>query len=248
MPQTDQPHSLLVADLHLCDSRPETSRLFLDFLAQTTSRAENLYILGDLFEYWLGDDTLHLPLHEQISSALGKLAEQGTRVYFMHGNRDFLVAERFASASQATLLTDPELVDLYGTPTLLMHGDTLCTDDTDYLAFRAQVRDPGWQSGFLAQPLAARVALAQQARGRSETAKQEKTAAIMDVNDHAVCAVLREYGYPRLIHGHTHRPARHTLTVDGHVCERWVLPAWFDGGGYLRCDAAGCRAVDLPMP
>jgi UDP-2,3-diacylglucosamine hydrolase len=130
----------------------------------------------------------------------------------------------------------------------LMHGDTLCTDDTAYLAFRAQVRDPAWQVGFLAQPLAKRHAVAQQARTHSEQAKQEKTVEIMDVNHQTVLETLRKYGYPRLIHGHTHRPARHQLAIDDHVCERWVLQDWYENGGYLRCDSQGCASHALTYP
>ena len=239
------PHSLLVADLHLCDSRPDTNRLFIDFLEQTAPQADRLYILGDLFEYWLGDDTLDAPLHRRIAAALSNLADTGTAVYFMHGNRDFLIAEQFARSCQGQLLDDPALVDLYGTPTLLMHGDTLCTDDVEYLNFREQVRNPDWQKQFLAQSLQTRLALAEQARHRSESAKQEKTSAIMDVNDDTVAATLRRYDYPRLIHGHTHRPARHLITLDQHMCERWVLPDWYNGGGYLQCNTQGCELFDL---
>ncbi|MHB1675943.1 MAG: UDP-2,3-diacylglucosamine diphosphatase [Sulfuriferula sp.] len=246
MLHTEPPHSLLVADLHLCDSRPQTSRLFLDFLAHTAIHAESLYILGDLFEYWLGDDTLHLTLNQRIAEALSVLADKGTAIYFMHGNRDFLVAEQFARTCRATLLADPKLVNLHGTSSLLMHGDTLCTDDADYLTFRKQVRDPDWQNQFLAQPLSARAAIARQARSQSESAKQGKTAAIMDVSNEAVATVLRQFRFPRLIHGHTHRPALHTMTIEDHVCERWVLPDWFNGGGFLRCDAQGCKLVSLP--
>ncbi len=239
------PHSLFVADLHLCDSRPETSRLFIDFLTRTASYADSLYILGDLFEYWLGDDTLNVPLHRQIAAALNDLAGTGTNVYFMHGNRDFLIAGQFARSCRARLLNDPTLVDLYGTSSLLMHGDTLCTDDVEYLNFRNQVRNPDWQKQFLSQPLPARTALAEQARNRSESAKQEKAAAIMDVNEATVVETLRQYGYPRLIHGHTHRPARHNVTLDQRICERWVLPDWYQGGGYLHCSANGCELINL---
>ena len=239
------PHSLFVADLHLCDSRPETGRLFIDFLTHIAPHADGLYILGDLFEYWLGDDTLDAPLHRHIAVALSALAGTGTAVYFMHGNRDFLIAGQFARSCRAQLLNDPTLIDLYGTSSLLMHGDTLCTDDVEYLKFREQVRDPEWQTQFLSQTLPARTALAEQARYRSESAKQEKTAAIMDVNDATVAAALRQYHYPRLIHGHTHRPARHVVTLDQHPCERWVLPDWYNGGGYLHCSASGCELIDL---
>lgn len=237
-------HCLFISDLHLCDNRPQISRLFFDFLETHARSAEALYILGDLFESWVGDDD-DAALGRSVAGALRRLADSGVAVYLMHGNRDFLLAQRFADASGARLLADPTLLDLYSQPTLLMHGDTLCTDDTAYLAFRAQVRDPAWQTGFLAQPLALRRTMAQQARSRSEHAKQEKTTAIMDVNHQAVIEILREYAYPRLIHGHTHRPARHLLEVDGHVCERWVLQDWYAGAGYLRCAAQGCSAHSI---
>lgn len=238
-------HSLFISDLHLCDSRPEISRLFFHFLDTEARCADALYILGDLFEYWVGDDELSSPLNARVASALHELTKTGVHVYLMHGNRDFLLAQQFASASGARLLIDPSLIDLHGTPTLLMHGDTLCTDDQAYLQFRAQVRDPAWQAGFLSQPLAARQALAQQLRNQSEHAKQEKSADIMDVNADAVAQCLRQHGYPRLIHGHTHRPAQHMLAVDGHDCTRWVLQDWYHSGGYLRCDAHGCEAFTL---
>lgn len=244
---TATPHSLFISDLHLCDSRPAISRLFFEFLQTTAIHAEALYILGDLFEYWLGDDTLDAPLNQQVCAALCQLAERGVAVYFMHGNRDFLIAERFAHACHATLLADPTLINLYGTPTLLMHGDTLCTDDVSYLAFRAQVRDPDWQTRFLAQPLATRISMAQQVRAQSESAKQEKATEIMDVNTDAVSAALRQHAYPRLIHGHTHRTALHELEIDGHHCQRWVLPDWYDNGGYLRCDAQACQFASLTV-
>lgn len=243
----DTAHSLFISDLHLCDSRPEMSRLFFEFLQTTALHAQALYILGDLFEYWLGDDTLDAPLNQQVCLALRHLADSGVAVYFMHGNRDFLIAAQFADACHATLLADPSLIDMYGTPTLLMHGDTLCTDDVSYLAFRAQVRDPHWQSQFLAQPLAARIALAQQARSQSESAKQGKSTEIMDVNADAVQEILRQYAYPRLIHGHTHRQALHNLSVDGHPSQRWVLPDWYEHGGYLRCDTQQCQFVSLSV-
>lgn len=240
-------HSLFISDLHLCDSRPQISRLFFDFLETHARSAEALYILGDMFESWVGDDD-ETSLSCSVVGALRSLSDSGVAVYLMHGNRDFLLAQSFADASGACLLADPTLLDLYGQPTLLMHGDTLCTDDKPYMAFRSQVRDPAWQTGFLAQPLAVRRTLAQQARSQSEHAQQRKSAAIMDVNHQAVIEILREYAYPRLIHGHTHRPARHHLQVDGHACERWVLQDWYDSGGYLRCDAAGCSAHPVTCP
>lgn len=241
-------HSLFVSDLHLCAARPRTTQIFLHFLRETAPRAEALYILGDLFEYWLGDDALADPSHAETAQALAHLASGGTQVFLLHGNRDFLIGEGFAQAAGLRLLNEPTLIDLYGAPTLLMHGDTLCSDDVAYLAFRAKVRDSAWKSAFLAQPLAQREALIQQWRGQSEQEKQHKPEAIMDANPATIADVLRHYGYPRLIHGHTHRPARHSHDVDGHSCERWVLPAWYDEGGYLRCDSSGCAAIPASNP
>lgn len=233
--------SLFVSDLHLCPARPRTTQIFLRFLRETAPCAEALYILGDLFEYWLGDDDLSDPGHAEIIQALAHLAGSGVKVFLLHGNRDFLIGEVFAQAAGLCLLDDPSLIDLYGVPTLLMHGDTLCSDDIAYLAFRAKVRDASWQRAFLAQPLQQRQALIQQWREQSEQEKQHKSASLMDANPAAIAAILREYGQPRLIHGHTHRPAKHTHHVDGQTCERWVLPAWYDEGGYLCCDHGGCR-------
>jgi UDP-2,3-diacylglucosamine hydrolase len=239
------PHTLFISDLHLSATHPRSSELFLQFAKNITPQAEALYILGDLFEYWAGDDDLDDPFHRTIAATLRKLSEQGTRIYLMHGNRDFLMAEKLAGACHAVLLADPTLLDLYGTPTLLSHGDALCTGDVDYQRFRIYARDPANQTRFLAQPLDARRAQMRGMRAQSEASKQQKTEAIMDVAPAAVDALLRKHGYPRLIHGHTHRPARHLHTVDGHSCERWVLNDWYETGGYLRCDAAGCSALGI---
>ena len=164
----------------------------------------------------------------------------------MRGNRDFLLNDAFMRAAQATLLPDPLLLDLYGAPTLLMHGDTLCTDDVAYQKFRVMVRGTEWQRNFLAQPLSQRKAQIEDLRKKSAQEKSNKSAEIMDVNSDAVANALREHGYPRLIHGHTHRPARHVHTVDGKTCERWVLPDWY-AAGYLRCDEVGCVAHTLEI-
>ena len=207
--------------------------------------AEALYVLGDLFEYWAGDDDLEDPLNASVAEAFSRLRSAGTQIYFMHGNRDLLVGREFAQRAGAMLLEDPALVELYGTATLLMHGDTLCTDDVEYQKFRAYARDPQYQMRFLGLPLAARRAELESLRARSESAKQGKTAEIMDVNEGAVEQALRKAGYPRLIHGHTHRPARHVHVVDGHDCERWVLGDWYGHGSYLRCDASGCASIAL---
>lgn len=240
------PHSLFISDLHLCPTRPHVTQLFLHFMENTATGAEALYVLGDLFEYWAGDDNLADPFNRDITDAFARLAAQSTAIYLMHGNRDFLMGETFAQASHLTLLADPSLIKLYGSQTLLTHGDTLCTDDTDYQAFRVKVRDPEWQAEFLAQPLLQRKATIEELRRKSEAEKQLKPSAIMDVNANAVNALLERYSFPaRLIHGHTHRPAQHTLQLAGKTYERWVLPAWEENGGYLRCDKAGCTPFQV---
>jgi len=240
-------HTLFISDLHLCPTRPAINTLFVRFLRDIASQAEALYILGDFFEYWAGDDDLDAPLHHDVAQQLHTLSKQGTRLYLMHGNRDFLIGADFQRAANIVLITDPTLVDLYGQPTLLMHGDTLCSDDVEYQAFRAQVREPAWQQSFLATPLATRKAQIESLRKRSEQEKTTKSAEIMDTNADTVADTLRAFNYPRLIHGHTHRTALHVETVDDKTCERWVLPDWYASGGYLRCDAAGCVAHTLEI-
>lgn len=237
--------TLFISDLHLCPTRPATTRAFFDFLRGPARECAALYILGDLFEYWAGDDDADHTLNREAARSLAQLAEAGPRLHFMAGNRDFLLGRDYAALSRLTLLDDPTLIEIEGTPTLLMHGDTLCTDDTAYLEFRATVRDPQWMSAFLARPLAQRKATIEELRRRSEAEKRTKPMEIMDANDEAIARALRRYGYPRLIHGHTHRPAHHEHTVDGHRCERWVLADWYGRGGYLACDAGGCRSVTM---
>jgi len=240
------PHTLFISDLHLSTMHPLSRDRFLHFAQHIDPQAEALYILGDLFEYWAGDDDLDDPFHRTITGTLHKLSGQGIKIYLMHGNRDFLMAERLAHACNATLLNDPTMLDLYGTPTLISHGDTLCTDDEDYQAFRRQVRSPGWQQQFLAQPLSQRKAQIEQMRQLSEQEKRHKQMSIMDVNADTVSALLREHGYPRLIHGHTHRPARHLHHIDGYNCERWVLGDWDTKANALRCDSSGINWENIP--
>jgi len=239
------PFSLFISDLHLSPETPAATDALLRFLREIAPEAESLYVLGDLFEFWIGDEGLDQPYARQIAQAFRALADRGTRLCFMHGNRDFLVGERFAQASGLQLLPDPTVVDLYGTPTVLMHGDTLCSDDREYQQFRAMVRNPAWQQAFLAKPLQERVRMAREVRGKSEQAKQVKDMTIMDVASATVDDAFRAHNYARLIHGHTHRPARHEHKVDDRDCERWVLADWYDHGSYLLCDASGCRAEPL---
>lgn len=238
-------HSLFIADLHLCESRPQINAAFDEFVRGHASAAEALYILGDLFEYWPGDDAAALPFYAGVAEQLARLSCEGVQVYLMHGNRDFLLGAQMASAIGARLLADPYPVSLYDTPSVLMHGDTLCSDDTAYLEFRATVRDEQWQRAFLAAPLEQRIAAAEALRLQSSAEKQAKSIEIMDVNADAVGAVFRACGCTRLIHGHTHRPAHHRLEIDGVPHERWVLNDWYQKGGYLRCDASGCRQIWL---
>jgi UDP-2,3-diacylglucosamine hydrolase len=205
-------------------------------------RAESVFVLGDLFEYWVGDDDLTDPFNASVADALAGLAARGVRLRLMQGNRDVLLGEAFARRCGAELMADPTLLDLHGTKTLIMHGDTLCTDDVEYQKFRVYARDPANQRRFLSQPLGARRTQMLGMRAESEKHKQGTTAEIMDVAQAAVEGVLREHGYPRLIHGHTHRPARHLHLVDGHRCERWVLNDWYERGGYLLCEGTGCKA------
>ena len=237
--------ALFVSDLHLAADEPANVAAFLYFLQGEARAAASLFILGDLFEYWAGDDDLATPFNARIAAAIRELAHTGTAVFFMTGNRDLLAGQAFADAIGATLLNDPARVrfgdrddgDGADAPVLLLaHGDALCTDDVAYQAYRRQVRDPAWQAGFLAQPLAARKAFIASLRQQSETAKAEKAIEIMDVNADAVAALLRTHGYPSLIHGHTHRPACHLAEVDGHSCTRHVLSDWRGQASWLHYD------------
>ena len=237
--------TLFISDLHLCSARPQSNRSFFAFLERDARSARALYILGDLFEYWVGDDDLGDPFNATVVAALARLVAGGVPTYLMHGNRDFVIGEAFARASGVTLLPDPSLLNLDGQAVLLMHGDTLCTLDLEYQAFRREARSQTWINDLLRQPLAERKAAVEALRRKSEQEKRSKPADIMDVAPAEVEAALRRYGYPRLIHGHTHRPARHLHAVDGHTCERWVLADWYQGGSYLACDESGCRAVQL---
>jgi UDP-2,3-diacylglucosamine hydrolase len=237
--------TLFISDLHLCAGRTPSNRSFFAFLEHAARSARALYILGDLFEYWAGDDDLGDPFNTAIVSALARLVDGGVPTYLMHGNRDFVIGDAFARASGVTLLPDPTLLNLYGQATLLMHGDTLCTLDEDYQAFRREARSDAWIRNLLQRPRAERKTAVEALRRQSELEKRAKSAEIMDVAAAEVEAALRRHGYPRLIHGHTHRPARHVHLVDGHACERWVLADWYQGGSYLACDAAGCRSIPL---
>ncbi|PKO25825.1 MAG: UDP-2,3-diacylglucosamine diphosphatase [Betaproteobacteria bacterium HGW-Betaproteobacteria-8] len=239
-------HVLFISDLHLCASRPAITEQFIRFADTAVRQAEALYILGDLFEYWAGDDDLADAHHLSVIQTLGRLSEHGIACYLIHGNRDFLLGNDFAQAAKLQLLQDPTMLNLYGHRVLLSHGDALCTDDLAYQEFRTQVRAPAWQAQFLAQALDARKAQIEALRMRSEQEKSGKPEIIMDVNDDAVSKLLRAYDYPEIfIHGHTHRPAMHPLLIDQHSIQRWVLGDWYEQGSCLRLDRSGCKVLHL---
>ena len=234
--------SLFISDLHLTEERPEANERFIGFLEDKARGADALYILGDFFEYWIGDDDIAEPFNAVVAGLLRDLSRK-QKLYLMHGNRDFLIGERFCDATGAQLLQDPTVAEVEGVKTLLMHGDTLCTDDVDYQAWRRTARNPAFQADFLSKSLPERRRLILQMREKSKEVVQGKPAEIMDVNGDAVREVLRRHDVRRLIHGHTHRPGRHAIEVDGRRCERWVLPDWYGRGGYLEVGRAGPRLV-----
>jgi UDP-2,3-diacylglucosamine hydrolase len=226
--------ALFISDLHLTEERPAANEQFIDFLESKARLADALYILGDLFEYWIGDDDLEEPFNAVMAGMLRALTRAGVPVYVMHGNRDFLMSERFCAATGAQLLADPTVHEIQGVRTLLVHGDTLCTDDADYQNWRRIARSEEWQRDFLAQSRAERRSMILGLREKSKAVIQAKPAEIMDVSQAAVVEALRRHGVTRLVHGHTHRPGRHAHSVDGHPAERWVLPDWYGRGGYLE--------------
>jgi len=238
--------TLFVSDLHLDPERPAATELFGRFLDDEARGADALYVLGDLFEAWVGDDDPSTA-GTFVADRLRALADSGVPVYFIRGNRDFLLGEDYARRSGMTILPDPAVMMLHGEPTLVLHGDLLCTDDTAYQQFRAQTRDPRWQAQFLAQPLAARLAFAAQARAASKARYGELQASgqsetITDVAPATVREWFKRYGVRRMIHGHTHRPAIHD---EGDGNTRIVLGDWYEQGSVLRVDAGGARLEKL---
>ncbi len=224
--------TLFISDLHLDESRPEIVDLFERFLAGEARGAKALYILGDLFESWIGDDD-DSPLAERVACALRALRDSGVPIYFMRGNRDFVLGDDFARKAGMTILDDPTIVDLDGTPVLLMHGDTLCTDDVEYQKFRKLMHNRWFQRIALSLPLSIRRRIAGRLRGQSQKHVARKTEVIMDVNQSAVEAAMRAHGAQLLIHGHTHRPATHRFELDGRSAERIVLGDWYDQSSIL---------------
>ena len=225
--------TLFISDLHLEESRPDITRAFLAFLEQKAAGAKRLYILGDFFEAWIGDDE-RTPLQEKVAAALRNVSGGGTEIFLMHGNRDFLIGANFCDRAGAALLEDPSVIDLYGTPTLLMHGDSLCTADEEYQKFRVNMRNPQWQKMILQRPLKDRQQMARQLREISMAKNQDKEEFIMDVTPGEVVREMEAHGVQRMIHGHTHRPAEHALTANGQPAKRIVLGDWAENVWWLE--------------
>ncbi|MBN1084977.1 UDP-2,3-diacylglucosamine diphosphatase [Erwinia aphidicola] len=236
-------HTLFIADLHLCTEEPAITAGFLHFLRREAQHADALYILGDLFEAWIGDDDPN-PLHAEVATALRQL---NIPCYFIHGNRDFLVGKRLARAAGMTLLPQEQVLELYGRRVLIMHGDTLCTDDEGYQRYRQKVQQRWLQRVFLALPLFVRQRIARKMRNGSKQANRNKDLAIMDVNPQAVVDAMSRHQVPCLIHGHTHRPAVHALNINGLPAERLVLGAWHEEGSMIKVGPDEIALISFPF-
>ena len=231
---------LFVSDLHLDPGHPATIQRFLGLLQAHATRAKALYILGDLFEIWIGDDHID-PAYQPVINGLQACTKQGQEIYLLHGNRDFLLGEQFMQLTGCSLLPDPVMVNLYGRSTLLTHGDLLCTDDREYQAFRRTVRDPAWQAAVLKKSIDTRLAMAQDARSLSSELTRDKPEAIMDVNQDAVREIFEQHDTRLLIHGHTHRPGMHDMSVNNKPVRRIVLGDWHREGNYLEVTEEAIR-------
>lgn len=244
-----KPETLFISDLHLSASRPDTTQGFLNFIRRRARGAERLYILGDLFDAYIGDDDNASP-NRQIKQALRQLSDEGTTVYFQHGNRDFLIGERFSGETGAILLDDYAVIDLYGLSALVTHGDLLCTDDLPYQQARVRVRSEAWKLNALSKPLWMRQLYARWYRFKSGLDKSKKTLEIMDANPDAVNETLCRFGVTTLIHGHTHRPTVHRFDLDGQQAQRFVLAEWKTDGQVLCWPQDGhwkLESVDFPL-
>ena len=240
------PGTLFVSDLHLDPARPRITRLFLDVLDTLGKDADAVYILGDLFEIWLGDDDDN-PVGDAVMEGLGACVAAGTPVHLMRGNHDFLIGSHFAERTGCRLLDDPARIDLYGSPAVLMHGDLLCTDDVEYQTFRSTVRDPRWQRAFLREPLQVRRDAALALRMQSRAISREKPETITDVNPATVARVMADHEVHLMIHGHTHRAAIHAFEIAGKPARRMVLGDWYRQGSVLECTPQGCMLQDIPV-
>lgn len=237
---------LLISDLHLEEERPDITRAFLHFLQTRARQAEALYILGDFFEVWIGDDGMS-PFQHSIARALRELSDTGTRIFLMHGNRDFLIGRAFCREAGCTLLKDPSIVRFNGEPVLLMHGDSLCTLDVGYMKLRRLLRNP--LSLFILRnlPLSTRHKLARKLRNESRAQTSMKAREIIDVTPAEVPRIMAKHGVRTLIHGHTHRPAVHELDVSGQPARRIVLGDWDKQGWALQVDASGLHQAPFAL-
>ncbi|MBJ9240701.1 UDP-2,3-diacylglucosamine diphosphatase [Citrobacter braakii] len=238
--------TLFIADLHLCTEEPAITAGFLRFLAGDARKADALYILGDLFEAWIGDDD-PTPLHHEMAAAIKSLVDSGVPCFFIHGNRDFLLGKRFARESGMILLPEKKVLNLYGRKILIMHGDTLCTDDAGYQAFRAKVHQPWLQKLFLSLPLFVRQRIAAKMRANSKAANSSKSLEIMDVNPQAVITEMEKHQVQWLIHGHTHRPAVHELRANEQPAFRVVLGAWHTEGSMIKVTPDDVELIAFPF-
>ena len=235
---TEQAPTYFISDLHLEASRPNVTRAFKHFLSSTARGARAIYILGDFVDAWIGDDDSS-EFARELKTALAKSASSGTRIYFLHGNRDFLIGKKFADDTGVTLLDEHTVVPLYGENILLLHGDTLCTDDTDYMKFREKVRNPQWKNKVLRYPLFLRKIIASHMRSKSRKENANKAEQIMDVSEDAVKDMFTKFNVSIMLHGHTHRPNRHTYDFSGKPCERIVLGDWEEFGWFVKADTTG---------
>ena len=238
---------LFVSDLHLEDSRPDITRAFFHLLDSLQDQFSELYLLGDIFEVWLGDDTPS-DCADQLAKKLHATSENGIRIFLMHGNRDFLIGSAYAERCAASLIDEPYLLTVAGQPALLMHGDVLCTQDKDYQAFRQLVRDPQWQQDFLTKPLQERIAIGRQLRDQSQKSARTKEEVIMDVTAEAVNTLMTQQQVRLLIHGHTHRPAIHEVDLPSGKAIRMVLGDWYKKGWYILADDQAARLESFPFP
>lgn len=240
------PYTLFISDLHLCQTRPDITGAFFAFLeSHITADCDALYILGDFFEYWIGDDD-STPFIQSIIKALRKTSQK-VPVYFIHGNRDFLIGDKFAKACNMELLAESEVIDLYGRQTLIMHGDSLCTQDVKYMKFRKKSRSKWWQTMILSLPLFIRRHIAKSARQKSMMNQQNVDMSILDVTPYEVLDQMSKHNVDLLIHGHTHRPNIHSIKQTEPPGERIVLGDWYDQGSYLVCTAQGNELKTLPL-
>ena len=237
---------LFISDLHLWEQQPELEQLFHQFMQQQATEADELYVLGDLFEAWIGDDAVD-PMAERVIKAFSQFSERVGKLFFLHGNRDFLLGKDFADATGGTILQDPHALTVAGKKTLLMHGDSLCTADEEYISFRNQVRSVQWQQQFLSQTIEQRQKIARDIRDGSKARGKEMSDDISDVTAAEVIRVMTKSDICLLIHGHTHRQARHQMTINNQPAERIVLGDWGTTGSVLIADEANLRLINFTL-